>query len=110
MQQYRPIISEERYMLATLPMPGLSCTEIARRLGRHHSAIKRQLDRNRCAEGGYRVSQAIRRTNRRRYTCRRRWRLAHLATRHHHGSVAHPMEPGADLGLAASAPRVPPQP
>jgi len=43
---YTQLTGEERYVIAHLKMFKLSLREIARRLGRHHSTISREIKRN----------------------------------------------------------------
>lgn len=43
---YVQLTSEERYVIYHLKLFKLSLREIARRLGRHHSTISRELKRN----------------------------------------------------------------
>ena len=43
---YQQLTREERYVIAHLKMFKLNTREIARRLGRHHSTISRELKRN----------------------------------------------------------------
>ena len=59
-QRYSHLSLEERCRLRGMMEMGLSIREIARRLGRHRSTIRRELDRNRSA-GGYSPASAGRR-------------------------------------------------
>ena len=59
-QRYSHLSLEERCRLRGMMEVGLSISEIARRMGRHRSTIRRELERNRCAEG-YRPDSAGRR-------------------------------------------------
>ncbi len=70
---YVQLTYEERVMLSTLRHQGLSEREVAKRLGRHHSTVNRELDRNRCSltDGAYRPSKAQQRTRGRRSRSRR---------------------------------------
>jgi IS30 family transposase len=69
---YHQITSEERYTIAALRREGLRSSDIARRLGRHRSTISRELRRNSSrADGCYRPSKAIERSNGRRSRSRR---------------------------------------
>jgi IS30 family transposase len=43
---YRHLTLNERYVIHHLVLYGLSCREIARRLGRHHGTIDREISRN----------------------------------------------------------------
>ena len=43
---------EERYVIYHLVLYGLSYREIGRRLGRHHTTIMREVDRNGPPHGG----------------------------------------------------------
>ncbi len=58
--RHRHIDLEERCRLRGMIEMGLSVSEIARRLGRHRSAIHREIERNRCVDG-YRPDSAARR-------------------------------------------------
>lgn len=71
--KYRQLTSEERYMIARLLWQGYSVQEIAEVTGRHRSTIYREVERNRCNDGGYRAFKAQTRTQRRRRESRRRW-------------------------------------
>lgn len=70
---YRQLTYEERVTLSTLKLQGLSIRAVAKVLGRHHSTLYRELDRNRCyfIDGAYRPSKAQRRTVARRRRSRR---------------------------------------
>jgi IS30 family transposase len=59
-QRYSHLSLEERCRLRGMMEMGLSFSEIARRLGRHRSTIRRELDRNR-SSNGYRPDSAARR-------------------------------------------------
>jgi len=59
-QRYSHLSLEERCRLRGLIEMGVSVSGIARRLGRHRSTIRRELERNRCADG-YRPDSAGRR-------------------------------------------------
>lgn len=72
---YRQITTEERYMLSTLRKQGCSTYQIARLMGRHPSTIYREVRRNACPNGAYRVSKAISRANGRRKRSRRNQRI-----------------------------------
>lgn len=71
--RYPQLTSEERVVLSTLKLQGLSIRKIAEHMGRHHSTLYRELDRNRCyhIDGAYRPSKAQRRTVARRRRSRR---------------------------------------
>lgn len=71
--RYVQLTYEERVMLSTLKQQGLSIRAIAKKLGRHHSTIYRELGRNSCTliDGAYRPSKAERRTQARRSRSRR---------------------------------------
>ena len=71
---YQQITPVERYTLSALlrQVPALSCTSIARMMGRHRSTIWRELKRNRARyDDAYRPSKAQERTNGRRSRSRR---------------------------------------
>ncbi|WP_188150508.1 IS30 family transposase [Teredinibacter waterburyi] len=70
---YLQLTYEERVTLSVLKLQGLSIRAIAEILGRHHSTLYRELDRNRCykIDGAYRPSKAQRRTRARRSRSRR---------------------------------------
>ena len=59
-QTYSHLSLEERCRLRGMMEMSLSISEIARRMGRHRSTIRRELARNRCADG-YRPDSAARR-------------------------------------------------
>jgi transposase, IS30 family len=63
---YHQLTSTERYTITVLRAQGFTPTEIAEILGRHRSTIYRELSRNRCPDGYYRLGKAIKRTNGRR--------------------------------------------
>ncbi|WP_036161342.1 IS30 family transposase [Marinimicrobium sp. LS-A18] len=71
--KYQQLTSEERVVLSTLKLQGLSMQKIADHMGRHRSTLYRELDRNRCfhIDGAYRPSKAQRRTIARRRRSRR---------------------------------------
>ena len=71
--KYQQLTSEERVVLSTLKLQGLSIQKIADHMGRHRSTLYRELDRNRCfhIDGAYRPSKAQRRTVARRGRSRR---------------------------------------
>ncbi|WP_111640280.1 IS30 family transposase [Marinimicrobium alkaliphilum] len=71
--RYQQLTSEERVVLSTLKLQGLSMQKIAEKMGRHRSTLYRELDRNRCfhIDGAYRPSKAQRRTVARRRRSRR---------------------------------------
>ena len=70
---YIQLTFEERVMLSSLRLQGLSIRVIARQMGRHFSTLYRELKRNRChvTDGAYRPSKAERRTRARRARSRR---------------------------------------
>lgn len=70
---YIQLTYEERVMLSTLRLQGLSIRAIASLMGRHFSTLYRELRRNRChvTDGAYRPSKAERRTRARRARSRR---------------------------------------
>lgn len=71
MKHYTQLTKEERYTIAKMRANRMSNPEIARILGRHRSTIYREVKRNKCNDGGYRVFKACRRTNGRRSRSRR---------------------------------------
>jgi IS30 family transposase len=73
---YAQITPEERYEIGALRRQKLSVRAIARALGRSPSTISREVQRNRKADGGYRPSTAIERTNGRRTRSRRGGRFS----------------------------------
>lgn len=77
--KYQQLTSEERVILSTLKLQGLSIRKIAKYLGRHHSTLYRELARNRCykIDGAYRPSKAQRRAIARRKTSRRNRHYSH---------------------------------
>lgn len=68
---YHQITREERYTISALRKQGHSTRTIADNLGRHHSTIYREIERNRCNDGHYRPSKADTRTQTRRSVSRR---------------------------------------
>jgi transposase, IS30 family len=73
---YHQLTSEERYRLSACRAQGLNQAQIARQLGRHRSTIGREVKRNSSrADGNYRPSKAIERTNGRRSRSRRNQRF-----------------------------------
>src|SRR5512144_2830642 len=58
--RYSHLTLEEKCRLCGLMDMGLSCSEIARRLGRHRASIHREIGRTRCVDG-YRPDSADRR-------------------------------------------------
>jgi len=60
-QTYSHLSLDERCRLRGMMEMELSISEIARRMGRHRSMIRRELERNRCADG-YRPDSAARRS------------------------------------------------
>ncbi len=44
---YTHIIEKERYVISHMKIAGFSLRAIGRRLGRHHTSIRREIDRNR---------------------------------------------------------------
>jgi len=75
---YTHITSEERYTMSTLRIQGYSLRKIGTILGRHHTTISRELDRNSChrTDSCYRPSKAHARAIRRRYEARRNQRYS----------------------------------
>ena len=70
---YTQLSSAEREVIATLRKKRFSCRKIAECLGRHHSTVCREIDRNKRAyDGGYRVSFAIYRASARRWKTRKK--------------------------------------
>ena len=59
-QRYSHVSLEERCRLRGMMEMSLSISEIARRMGRHRSTIRRELERNRCVDG-YGPASAARR-------------------------------------------------
>lgn len=69
---YRQITPAERYTLGALRRQGLSCSEIARIMGRHRSSIGREFARNSAPyDGAYRPFVAQEHANGRRWRSRR---------------------------------------
>ncbi|NOQ88732.1 MAG: IS30 family transposase [Gammaproteobacteria bacterium] len=68
---YRQLTSGERYTISTLKRQGFTVSEIAYEIGRHRSTIYRELKRNSCNDGRYRVFKASSRTRGRRSQTRR---------------------------------------
>ncbi len=68
---YQQLTSGERYTISTLKRQGLTINEIADEVGRHRSTVYRELSRNTCNDGRYRVSKAESRTRGRRSRSRR---------------------------------------
>lgn len=78
---YTHLTPTERGQMQALQESGCSQAEIARCLGRHRSTIKRELERNGAASGGYRAAQAQRAYGVRRQACRRTRSLDHAPLR-----------------------------
>jgi len=74
---YHQLTSDERNTISALKTQGLRPSEIAENLGRHRSTVYRELKRNACNEGRYRVSKAISRTTGRRSRSRRNRQFSH---------------------------------
>jgi IS30 family transposase len=70
--KYRQLTSEDRYTISVLKRQGYSPTEIAEMLSRHRSTIYRELARNSCNDGRYRVEKADSRTRGRRSRSRKK--------------------------------------
>ena len=68
---YQQLTSGERYTISTLKRQGFTIAEIAHEIGRHRSTIYREIARNACNDGRYRVSKAESRTRGRRSRSRR---------------------------------------
>jgi len=68
---YHQLTSEERYTISILKRQEYSASEMAEELGRHRSTIYRELSRNSCNDGRYRVDKASSRTRGRRSRSRR---------------------------------------
>lgn len=68
---YSQITSEERHTISILRRQRYSVDKIAAYLQRHRSSIYRELKRNKCNDGRYRVSKACSRTRNRRSVSRR---------------------------------------
>ncbi len=68
---YRQLTSGERYTISTLKRQGFTVSEIAYEIGRHRSTIYREIKRNSCNDGRYRVFKASSRTRGRRSRSRR---------------------------------------
>ncbi len=68
---YQQLTSEERYTISLLRTQGFAVPQMAKVLGRHRSTIYREIGRNRCNDGRYRVDKAISRTRGRRSRSRR---------------------------------------
>lgn len=68
---YQQITSQERYILSKLLTQGFSVAYIAEIIGKNKSSLYRELERNRCKDGRYRVFKADSRTRGRRSRSRR---------------------------------------
>ena len=68
---YQQLTSGERYTISTLKRQGFTIAEISHEIGRHRSTIYRELGRNTCNDGRYRVFKASSRTRGRRSRSRR---------------------------------------
>ncbi len=68
---YHQITPEERHTISILRRQRYSVNQIARYLQRHRSSIYRELKRNKCNDGRYRIFKACRRTRGRRSFSRR---------------------------------------
>jgi len=74
---YHQLTSDERDTISALRRQGFTPSEIADELGRHRSTIYRELERNGCNDGRYRVSKASSRTRGRRSRSRRNRQFGH---------------------------------
>ncbi len=74
---YHQLTSDERCTISALRMQGFTPSEIAEELGRDRSTVYRELGRNTCNDGRYRVSKAISRTRGRRSRSRRNSQFGH---------------------------------
>lgn len=72
---YKQLTPEDRYTISTLKMQGFTLAQIGEAIGKHRSTIYREIARNSCNDGGYRVSKAISRTKQRRSVSRRNLRF-----------------------------------
>jgi len=68
---YTQLTEGERYTISMLRVQNFSISGIATVLGRHRSTIYREIARNRCNDGRYRVDKALSRTRGRRSRSRR---------------------------------------
>lgn len=68
---YHQLTSEDRYTISLLRKQGYVVPQIAQLLSRHKSTIYREINRNRCNDGWYRVEKAVSRTRGRRSRSRR---------------------------------------
>jgi len=74
---HHQLTSGERNTNSALRTQGLSPSEIADEMGRHRSTLYRELKRNACNDGRYRVSKALSRTTGRRSRSRRNRQFSH---------------------------------
>jgi IS30 family transposase len=58
METYRHLSQTERASISALKVAGVSCADIAKQLGRSRSTISREIRRNSCNDGRYRVEKA----------------------------------------------------
>ena len=72
---YHQLTDAERYLISQLKLQGYGVADIAELTERHRSTIYRELARNRCKDGNYRVGKAIKRTRGRRSRSRRNRRF-----------------------------------
>jgi len=68
---YHQLTSDERNTISALKTQGFTPSEITDELGRHRSTIYRELERNGCNDGRYRISKANSRARGRRSRSRR---------------------------------------
>ena len=107
---YSQLSAEERYSIAAMRARRFTVAEIARELGRHRSAIYREVRRNGAKyDGAYRPMFAVEKANGRRRRSRRNRRYTpdHFAVierllREDFSRLERPGQPGVD-GAAAAA-------
>ena len=63
---YRQLSEAERIHISALKQTGMTCPQIAQSLGRNRTTIYRELKRNQCTDGRYRVIKAQARAKSRR--------------------------------------------
>lgn len=73
---YRQLSEAERIRISALKQTGMTCPQIAKALGRNRTTIYREIKRNHCTDGRYRVIKAQARAKRRRRLAIRNLRLS----------------------------------